>query len=64
MCDIANTYSSLGRTKEALEINQKNLERNCRVLPECHPHIGEGDALYRHVLHSTCDILCDIQASP
>jgi hypothetical protein len=42
MRDLAATYVVLGRRDEALELQQEVLEFNRRVLPEDHPHIGEG----------------------
>jgi hypothetical protein len=42
MRDLAATYVVLGRHDEALELQQEVLEFNRRVLPEDHPHIGEG----------------------
>ena len=46
MQGLANTYSGLGRHEEALEMWEKTLEVYRRVLPENHPDIGEGDAVY------------------
>ena len=46
MNNLAVSYSDLGRHQEALEMREKTLEFYCRVLPENHPDIGEGDAAY------------------
>ena len=45
MHNLANSYSDLGRHDEALEMREKTLEFDRRVLPENHPDIGEGDAM-------------------
>ena len=42
MNNLASTYSALGRHKDALAMNERVLEFRRRVLPEDHPHIGEG----------------------
>ncbi len=55
MQGLANSYSALGRHEEALEMKEKTLEFRRRVLPENHPDIGEGDAVYggeRVALHA------------
>ena len=55
MQGLANSYSYLGRHEEALEMGEKTLEFYRRVLPENHPGIGEGDAVYcgeRVALHA------------
>ena len=55
MGNLANSYSDLGRHEEALEMLEKTLEFRRRVLPENHPDIGEGDAVYgcaRVALHA------------
>ena len=55
MQGLANSYSALGRHDEALEMREKTLEFYRRVLPENHPNIGEGDAVYggeRVALHA------------
>ena len=55
MGNLANSYSALGRQQEALEMREKTLEFRRRVLPENHPDIGEGDAVYggeRVALHA------------
>ena len=52
---LAVSYSELGRHQEALEMKEKTLEFFRRVLPENHPAIGEGDAVYggeRVALHA------------
>ena len=46
MQGLACLYSDLGRHDEALEMREKTLEFFRRVLPENHPDIGEGDAVY------------------
>ena len=46
MQGLAVSYSALGRHEEALEMQEKTLEFYRRVLPENHPDIGEGDAVY------------------
>ena len=46
MHNLAVSYSYLGRHEEALEMQEKTLEFRRRVLPENHPDIGEGDAVY------------------
>ena len=46
MNNLALSYSDLGRHDEALEMREKTLEFFRRVLPENHPSIGEGDAVY------------------
>ena len=43
MGDLAQTYSALGRHDDALVMEERVLEFRRRVLPESHPHIGEGD---------------------
>ncbi len=40
MCNLANTYSALGRHQDALVMKEKTLEFRRRVLPENHPDIG------------------------
>ena len=45
MNNLAESYPALGRHDEALEMREKTLEFYRRVLPENHPHIGEGDAV-------------------
>ncbi len=55
MQGLANSYSDLGRDQEAVEMREKTLEFYRRVLPENHPHIGEGDAAHgraRVALHA------------
>ena len=55
MHNLALSYSTLGRHEEALEMREKTLEFRRRVLPENHPGIGEGDAVYcgeRVALHA------------
>ena len=55
MLGLAISYSALGRHEEALEMGEKTLEFRRRVLPENHPDIGEGDAVYggeRVALHA------------
>ncbi len=42
MCDLAQTYSALGRHADALVIEEQVLEFSRRVLPANHPDIGEG----------------------
>ena len=46
MGNLAISYSALGRHDEALEMREKTLDFSRRVLPENHPDIGEGDAVY------------------
>ncbi len=46
MSNLASTLDALRRPEEAIEMREKTLEFYRRVLPEHHPHIGEGDALY------------------
>ena len=46
MQGLAMSYSALGRHDEALEMQEKTLEFDRRVLPENHPDIGEGDGVY------------------
>ena len=46
MGNFANSYSDLGRHEEALAMREKTLAFRRRVLPENHPDIGEGDAVY------------------
>ena len=46
MGNLAISYSALGRHDEALEMREKTLEFRRRVLPENHPDMGEGDAVY------------------
>ena len=55
MQGLSASYSDLGRHQEAVEMEEKTLEFLCRVLPENHPDIGEGDAAYggaRVALHA------------
>jgi hypothetical protein len=40
MCNLADTYSELGRHQDALVLKEKTLEFQRRVLPENHPDIG------------------------
>jgi hypothetical protein len=49
--NLATTYSHLGRNEEALALREKVLEFNRRVLPEDHPHIGEGGVWVTVALH-------------
>ena len=42
MGNLALTYSALGRHEDALAMEERVLEFRRRVLPENHPHIGEG----------------------
>jgi hypothetical protein len=42
MDHLAWTFFALGRYKDALAMNERVLELYGRVLPEDHPHIGEG----------------------
>ena len=44
MNNLASTYSKLGRHEEALAMRDRVLEFDRRVLPENHPHIGDGHA--------------------
>ena len=46
MGNLAETYSALGRHDDALAMKERVLEFSRRVLPENHPHIGEGDVWY------------------
>jgi hypothetical protein len=39
---LASVLSDLGRHEDALALKERVLEFNRRVLPEDHPHIGEG----------------------
>ncbi len=43
MGNLAETYSALGRGDDAIAMQERVLEFLRRVLPENHPHIGEGD---------------------
>jgi hypothetical protein len=47
MSNLSSTLDALDRPEEAIEMREKTLEFYCRVLPDDHPDIGEGDALYR-----------------
>jgi hypothetical protein len=52
---LANVLSDKGQHEEAVEMGEKTLEFRRRVLPENHPDIGEGDAVYggeRVALHA------------
>ena len=40
MGNLAQTYSALGRHRDALVLQEKTLEFRRRVLPENHPSIG------------------------
>ena len=40
MCNLADTYSELGRHQDALVLQEKTLEFQRRVLPKNHPQIG------------------------
>ena len=40
MCNLADTYSGLGRHQDALVLKEKTLELRRRVLPQNHPDIG------------------------
>ena len=42
MSNLASTYFALGRHEDALAMQERALEFRRRVLPENHPHIGEG----------------------
>ena len=68
MGDLAQTYSALGRHDDALAMKERVLEFRRRVLPENHPHIGEGDVWYwiACTRFSDCDawVLFDVQAWP
>ena len=41
MSNLANTYSALGRHRDALVLFQETLEFRQRVLPKKHPQIGD-----------------------
>ncbi len=45
MHGLASSYSALGLNQEALEMWEKTLEFERRVLPENHPNIGEENAV-------------------
>ncbi len=45
MQGLASSYSALGRHEEALQMREKTLEFQRRVLPENHPSIGEENAV-------------------
>ena len=68
MGDLAQTYSALGRHDDALAMKERVLEFRRRVLPENHPHIGEGDVWcwIACTRISDCDawVLFDVQARP
>ena len=51
MNNLAATYSALGRHADAVALFEQVLEFCRRVLPENHPHIGEGCA-GRDALHA------------
>ena len=53
MSDLASSYSKLGRHEEALAMDERVLEFRRRVLPENHPHIGEGH-VRRDVAYGVC----------
>ena len=40
MLNLASAYSGVGRHHDALEMEEKTLEFQRRILPENHPHIG------------------------
>ena len=42
MDNLAFSYSALGRHEDALEMKEKALEFNRRMLSEDHPDVGEG----------------------
>jgi hypothetical protein len=42
MGNLASSYTKLGRHEDALAMQERVLEFYRRVLPENHPHIGEG----------------------
>ena len=69
MCNLANSYSALGRHEEALAMRERELEFRRRVLPENQHSIGEG----RVRSGVACGVLscegigfayCDVQARP
>ena len=66
MAHLASTYSDLGRHEDALAMQERVLEFSRRVLPENHPHIGEGDVWYGicMILIVTRGFLLDVQAWP
>ena len=53
MSNIAATYCALGRYKDALAMQESVLDLRRRVLPECHPDIGEFH-LWSDSLHVVC----------
>jgi hypothetical protein len=42
MDNLAFSYTALGRHEDALEMKEKALEFNRRMLSEDHPDVGEG----------------------
>jgi hypothetical protein len=42
MCNLAQSYSEMGRHSEALAMQESALDFLRRVLPADHPDIGEG----------------------
>ena len=45
MCNLADSYSAMGRHSDALAMQESALEFFRRVLPADHPDIGEGHVL-------------------
>ena len=66
MNNLASTYRDLGRHDDALAMGERVLEFFRRVLPENHPHIGEGDVWYGIciLLIVTRGSLFDVQVRP
>jgi hypothetical protein len=59
MSNLAQTYSALGRHKDALDMNEEALKFHCRVQPKNHPHISESNVPYVivHVLTIVIDFV-------
>jgi len=54
MSNLANTYSALGRHRDALVLFQETLEFRQRVLPKKHPQIGVIAHRVSHLQVMTC----------
>ncbi len=53
MGNLATTFDAIGRHEDALAMQESVLDLRRRVLPECHPDIGEFH-LWSDSLHVVC----------
>ena len=62
MYNLAISYFALGRHDEALELRERTLEFQRRVLPENHPDIGEVDAMYSGGARCVARLICCVMS--